>query len=117
MLVGCGEDQYRASGIGAKDRPGSRPQARADGAGEILRSRRAHGLVAQSARPGRYGRVLLETLGRMFELGVEIDWQQFAGDDHRTKISLPTYPFQRQRCWANGSKSPVSRPFIRRRSP
>lgn len=51
--------------------------------------------------PDDTGRVLLETLGRMFELGVEVDWHQFDADGRRQKISLPTYPFQRQRCWTD----------------
>ncbi len=53
--------------------------------------------------PDDTGRVLLETLGRMFELGVEIDWEQFDADGCCKKVSLPTYPFQRQRCWTDFS--------------
>jgi acyl transferase domain-containing protein/acyl carrier protein len=31
--------------------------------------------------------------------GVQIDWKAIYGDERRRRISLPTYPFQRQRYW------------------
>jgi acyl transferase domain-containing protein len=45
--------------------------------------------------------VLLETLGRLYVSGVSIDWQRFhRGESHR-RVSLPTYPFERQRFWVD----------------
>ncbi len=40
-----------------------------------------------------------ENIGRLYELGAEINWQAFYGQFPFTKVSLPTYPFQRQRYW------------------
>ncbi len=39
------------------------------------------------------------SLGALYVAGVEIDWLGFERDYPRRKVCLPTYPFQRQRCW------------------
>ncbi len=42
---------------------------------------------------------LLDTLAALYVSGVTIDWAGFDRDYPRHKVSLPTYPFQRRRCW------------------
>jgi acyl transferase domain-containing protein len=42
---------------------------------------------------------LLDALGRLWAAGVEVDWQGFHGGERRLRVHLPTYPFERQRCW------------------
>ncbi|MBW4685866.1 MAG: SDR family oxidoreductase [Komarekiella atlantica HA4396-MV6] len=42
---------------------------------------------------------LLNTLGRLWLVGVQIDWSGFYVDEKRHRIPLPTYPFERQRYW------------------
>lgn len=43
---------------------------------------------------------LLHSLGRLYTLGVDINWSQFDRDYSRSRlIGLPTYPWQRQRYW------------------
>ncbi|MGO2374339.1 type I polyketide synthase [Pseudoalteromonas sp. KG3] len=42
---------------------------------------------------------LLESLGRWHIHGGEVDWQRFDEGYGRSKVSLPLYPFQRQRYW------------------
>lgn len=44
-------------------------------------------------------RFLLQTLGRLWLEGVEIDWSGFYTHEHRHRLPLPTYPFERQRYW------------------
>lgn len=53
-----------------------------------------------SLRPTKpEGQQLLESLGQLYVRGVAVDWEQFyRGVPHRF-VSLPTYPFQRQRFW------------------
>jgi acyl transferase domain-containing protein len=41
----------------------------------------------------------LQALGKMWMAGCEIDWQSFYSQEHRHRLSLPTYPFERQRYW------------------
>ncbi|NJN13137.1 MAG: acyltransferase domain-containing protein, partial [Richelia sp. RM1_1_1] len=48
---------------------------------------------------------LLQTLGRLWLGGVEIDWSGFYTQERRHRIPLPTYPFERQRYWID-AKSP-----------
>lgn len=47
--------------------------------------------------------VLLDSFAQLYTNGVEVDW---AGFDrpyaHRRRITLPSYPFQRQRYWPSG---------------
>ena len=55
--------------------------------------------------------VLLGSLGKLFALGVDIDWEGYDHDYHRQKLVLPTYPFQRQRYWVKVSQ-PRYRPGV-----
>ncbi|MGK0518910.1 MAG: acyl transferase domain-containing protein [Planctomycetota bacterium] len=41
----------------------------------------------------------LEAIGRLWQIGVPIDWQAFHGGVKRRRVALPTYAFQRQRHW------------------
>jgi non-ribosomal peptide synthase protein (TIGR01720 family) len=42
---------------------------------------------------------LLNTLGRLWQAGVEVDWLSFYANEQRCRIPLPTYPFERQFYW------------------
>ncbi len=42
---------------------------------------------------------LLSTLGRVWLAGVPVDWDGFHRQERRRRVSLPTYPFQRQSYW------------------
>lgn len=42
---------------------------------------------------------LLNTLGQLWLSGVQVDWSGFYAHEQRQRISLPTYPFERQRYW------------------
>ncbi len=53
-------------------------------------------------------RPLLDGLANLSMRGVPIDWAAYDADYPRCKVSLPTYPFQRQRYWleADGLHGP-----------
>src|SRR6185295_19923331 len=51
------------------------------------------------ADDGNDWRELLGATARLYASGVAIDWAAFDGDYRPRKISLPTYPFRRQRFW------------------
>ncbi len=42
---------------------------------------------------------LLNTLGRLWLCGMQVDWYGFAAHERRQRIPLPTYPFERQSYW------------------
>ena len=42
---------------------------------------------------------VLETLAQLYIAGVDLNWKAITQDYHAQKISLPTYPFQRQKYW------------------
>lgn len=48
---------------------------------------------------------LLGTVGRLWLLGIDIDWNAFHPEVDRKKISLPTYSFEKQSYWINPEKS------------
>ncbi len=48
---------------------------------------------------------LLRSLGALYVRGVALDWAAFDRPYPRRRIELPTYPFQRQRHWVEGSAS------------
>jgi len=42
---------------------------------------------------------MLATLGRLWQHGVDVDWAALHGSVRPRRVSLPTYPFERQRYW------------------
>ncbi|MEH2112706.1 MAG: beta-ketoacyl synthase N-terminal-like domain-containing protein [Nostoc sp.] len=51
---------------------------------------------------------LLQTLGRLWLFGVEIDWSGFYTHEQRHRLPLPTYPFERERYWIDPKSSSAS---------
>ncbi len=70
------------------------------------RSSAGTGTWLPSLRPGQSDwQVMLTTLAQLYRQGVTVDWQGYDRPYSRQKISLPTYPFQRQRYWVEGADS------------
>ncbi|NOX88826.1 MAG: SDR family oxidoreductase [Calditrichaeota bacterium] len=44
---------------------------------------------------------ILETIGRLWLAGKQIDWRAYYGNERRLRLSLPLYPFERKRYWLN----------------
>ncbi|MEQ9237392.1 MAG: thioester reductase domain-containing protein [Coleofasciculus sp. E2-BRE-01] len=60
------------------------------------------GVFLPSLYPGREDwQQLLQSLAALYVRGVAVDWSAFDRDYSRRRRQLPTYPFQRQRYWAN----------------
>ena len=45
------------------------------------------------------GQQMLQSLAEMYLRGVPVNWREFVSDFQTRKVHLPTYPFQRNRCW------------------
>jgi phthiocerol/phenolphthiocerol synthesis type-I polyketide synthase E len=43
--------------------------------------------------------LLLKALGQLWQAGVDVNWDGFFAGERRRRVPLPTYPFERQRCW------------------
>jgi acyl transferase domain-containing protein/phospholipid N-methyltransferase len=56
---------------------------------------------------------ILQSLGELYVRGAAIDWAAFDRDYQRRRVTLPTYPFQRQRYWLNETH-PINLPKTRR---
>ncbi|MDF5719754.1 MAG: type I polyketide synthase [Rhizonema sp. PD37] len=46
---------------------------------------------------------LLNTLGKLWLNGVQVNWSRFYAHERRHRIPLPTYPFEQQRYWIEPS--------------
>lgn len=58
------------------------------------------GLWLPSLRPGQEDwQTILQSLGQLYVRGVKVDWLGFDQGYTRCKVTLPTYPFQRQCYW------------------
>ena len=53
---------------------------------------------------------MLESAGRLYVHGVELDWRGFDREYERERVELPTYPFQRQRYWLEEAGQSFSPP-------
>ena len=51
---------------------------------------------------------VLNTLGKLWLLGVQIDWSSFYAQEQRHRIPLPTYPFERQKYWIEAQPEAIS---------
>ncbi|MGB8845256.1 MAG: SDR family NAD(P)-dependent oxidoreductase, partial [Terracidiphilus sp.] len=49
-------------------------------------------------------RCALETLGQLWTLGVNVDWSKLHAPGSVQRVSLPTYPFERQKFWIEPDK-------------
>jgi amino acid adenylation domain-containing protein len=47
---------------------------------------------------------VLNALGRLWLAGVKVDWSGFYAHERRRRVLLPTYPFERKRCWIDPVK-------------
>lgn len=53
---------------------------------------------------------ILAAIGQLWLAGVSLDWHSFYETEHRHRIPLPTYPFERQRFWIDPIPSISSSP-------
>ncbi|MBW4633664.1 MAG: type I polyketide synthase [Iphinoe sp. HA4291-MV1] len=64
------------------------------------------GVWLPSLRPGQSDwQQMLQSLGELYVRGTDVDWSGFDQDYPRHRVVLPTYPFQRQRYWAEKDKN------------
>ena len=49
----------------------------------------------------------LNTLAQLWANGVEVDWESFHRTEQRSRVALPTYPFERRTYWV-GAKASLS---------
>ncbi|MBD0264915.1 MAG: SDR family NAD(P)-dependent oxidoreductase, partial [Tolypothrix sp. Co-bin9] len=56
---------------------------------------------------------LLNTLGKLWLYGVQVDWSGFYTRESRHRLPLPTYPFERQRYWIEQER-PKSEPLAKK---
>jgi acyl transferase domain-containing protein len=59
---------------------------------------------ASDAQPDRA--FILSTLGNLWLAGIEPDWTGVHHHERRSRVPLPTYPFERQRYWRMPSRRP-----------
>jgi phthiocerol/phenolphthiocerol synthesis type-I polyketide synthase E len=59
---------------------------------------------ASDAQPDRA--FILSTLGNLWLAGIEPDWAAIHRDERRSRVLLPTYPFERQRYWLTPRRRP-----------
>lgn len=51
---------------------------------------------------------LLKVLGRLWEQGIDIQWDAFHSDRQRYRVPLPTYPFERAEYWVKPATLQIS---------
>ncbi|MET8585863.1 type I polyketide synthase [Streptomyces collinus] len=61
--------------------------------------------VARRAAIEPEPRTLYSALGRLHVHGLPVDWRRVYADSGARHVDLPTYPFQRQRYWLDGTTS------------
>lgn len=55
----------------------------------------------------------MTNLGKLWASGAKIEWKKFYEQEKRSRVSLPTYPFERQRHWIDPKKqAPGGQSFL-----
>ncbi len=73
-------------------------QQHLDGDTQVILSSLRHPKIQQSDLA-----FLLNTLGKLWLNGVQVNWSRFYAHERRHRIPLPTYPFEQQRYWIEPS--------------
>ncbi|MBP0038866.1 MAG: type I polyketide synthase [Roseofilum sp. SID1] len=69
------------------------------------------GVWLPSLRPGvEEWQQMLSSLGQLYVKGITVNWSGFDQDFTHKKVALPTYPFQRQRCWVERTENEQEAP-------
>ncbi len=73
-------------------------------------SDQAAGRLAVASLPNSKGKdtdtaSVLNALGRLWLSGVDVDWDSFCQNEKRSRVPLPTYPFERKRYWVEAVRS------------
>lgn len=55
-------------------------------------------------------RQMLTSAAELFLAGMSIDWEAMDTPYGRRRVALPTYPFERLRCWIDAARPSVARP-------
>jgi acyl transferase domain-containing protein len=54
---------------------------------------------------------LMNAIGQLWQLGVSIDWQSYYKNEKRLKLSIPIYPFEKQKYWIEpGIQNTIAKP-------
>ena len=85
---------------------GPEPQLIALAEANGIASDRCLASIGKSGDGGEWSK-LLESASRLFEQGIDLDWDAVAGGNTYHKLSLPGYPFQRKHFWFNDGALPV----------
>jgi acyl transferase domain-containing protein/acyl carrier protein len=78
------------------------------GLGRQSVEREGQSWIASLRRDHSDNQQMLESVAQLYVNGAEIDWSTFNARRKPKRISLPTYPFQRQRYWMEGAGSASS---------
>ena len=76
----------------------------ATASGMVMANLGAAPVVAIPASPARQGNTdaesaLLKALGEAWSCGVDVAWEKVYGHRECRRVELPSYPFERKRCW------------------
>ncbi|NEQ66579.1 MAG: acyltransferase domain-containing protein, partial [Symploca sp. SIO2D2] len=70
------------------------------------------GVWLPSLRPGvDEWQQMLSSLGQLYVQGCKVDWLKFDQNYNREKVTLPTYPFQRERYWVETHNGYQQKPY------
>jgi len=85
---------------------GPNPNLLAMGMGAVQRLRPRPQWLPSLTKDRSNWETMLYSLGEMYVHGADIDWQSFYRPYARSRVSLPTYAFQRQSCTASPLQQP-----------
>ncbi|MDR5727769.1 MAG: amino acid adenylation domain-containing protein [Terriglobia bacterium] len=58
--------------------------------------------------------ILAGTVGALWSHGIPVDWDAYYAGEHRRRVALPTYPFERKRHWVEAKRElrATDAPFV-----
>lgn len=69
-------------------------------------------LATLGRAPGSERETLLRAVAALWEGGTTIAWERLGESEDARKVRIPTYPFERQRCWFGDARPIEKRPNV-----
>lgn len=67
-------------------------------------------LIVPSLAAGGEEKSVLQAAGALWAQGFDLDWRAFFEAEEPSRVALPTYPFERVRCWVDTAAEPEELP-------
>src|ERR1051325_2462727 len=64
-------------------------------------------LAGEEGREGGEDEEIKRAVGKLWVMGVEVEWEKVKGEERRRRVELPGYAFERERYWIERGRAGI----------